>query len=161
MSLPPSRLGQVLGGQQLGVHTHHQHLFVVRAVEDADRAALREGALVAPQEVVLQVLGGRYLEADDGDALRVHAAHDVLDRPVLAGRVHGLQYDQQRVAVLGRQACLVFGQQLDALGEILLSVRLLDEMCLVPGVEVAGQRDRGTGRHAERRDQLAKRVAVF
>jgi len=37
------------------VHTHHQHFLVVRTVEDADPAALRQLAPIAPQVVVIQV----------------------------------------------------------------------------------------------------------
>ena len=42
----------------------------------------------------------------------------MLDRAVLAGRVHGLQDDQQRVGVLGVQLVLELGQQLNALGSV-------------------------------------------
>ena len=38
-------------------------------------------------------------EADDLDALWVDAGHDVFDRAVLAGRVHRLKDDEERVAV--------------------------------------------------------------
>ena len=38
------------------MHAHHQHLLVVRAVEDADAAALRQAPRRAPQEVVVQLL---------------------------------------------------------------------------------------------------------
>jgi hypothetical protein len=41
------------------------------------------------------------LEAEDLAALRIDAGHDVLDRAVLARRVHRLKNQQQRVAVVG------------------------------------------------------------
>ena len=47
-----------------------------------------------------------------GDALRVHAAHHLPDRPVLAGGVQRLEHDQHAVSVLSREPLLVFGQQL-------------------------------------------------
>src|SRR5664279_5998696 len=45
----------------------------------------------APQEVVGEPLGGRLLESHHRATLWVHPRHDVLDRPVLAGGVHGLE----------------------------------------------------------------------
>ena len=41
-------------------------------------------------------------------ALRVNAAHDVLDGPVLAGSVHRLKDEQQRLLVLSVQNILQF-----------------------------------------------------
>ena len=58
-------------------------------------------------------------------ALGVHAAHHVPDRAVLAGRVERLQHDEHAVGVLGGQALLVLGEQLDAQVEQLLAVVLL------------------------------------
>ena len=60
----------------------------------------------APQEVVLQFLGARVLEAEDLAALRIDAGHDVPDRAVLAGRVHRLEDQQHGMAVRCVQALL-------------------------------------------------------
>ena len=46
----------------------------------------------------------------DLDALRVHAAHHVADRPVFATGVQRLQHDQHPVGVLCGQSGLVLGQ---------------------------------------------------
>ena len=81
-------------------------LLVVRAVEDADPAPLGSVLGDAPQEGVVELLGRRLLERDDLHALRVDARHDVLDRRVLAGRVHRLEDDQQRVGVARPQQLL-------------------------------------------------------
>ena len=94
---------------------HDEDLLVVRAVEDADVAALGQLPLVAPQEVVVELLRRRDLEAADLDALRIDPAHDVPDGAVLAGRVHRLEHDDDPVRVLGGQTHLVLGEQLDAL----------------------------------------------
>src|SRR5207249_2538104 len=91
-------VGNAFAAQDLRVHAHDQDLLVVRAVEDADTPALGEQARAAPQEIVLQLLGARVLEAVDLAALRVHPGHHVLDHAVLARGVHGLEDDQQRVA---------------------------------------------------------------
>src|SRR5438552_9027688 len=94
-------VGNAFAAQDLRVHAHDQDLLVVRAVEDADTPALGEQARAAPQEIVLQLLGARVLEAVDLAALRVHAGHHVLDHAVLARGVHGLEDDQQGAAVRG------------------------------------------------------------
>ena len=89
---------------------HHEHVLVVRPVEDADPAALRQAPHVPPEEVVVQLLGRRLLEAEDLAALRIDAGHDVLDRAVLAGRVHRLEDDQDGVSVVGVEQVLGLGE---------------------------------------------------
>ena len=59
----------------------------------------------------------RSAERDDLDALRVDARHDVLDRGILAGRVHRLEHDQKRVSVTRPQQLLGVGKGLLALCE--------------------------------------------
>ena len=114
--VPPARLpGQLLVLEDLGVHAHHEDLLVVGAVEDADLAAARQVGGEAPQVVVVELQGRGRLVGVHGDALRVHAAHDVADGAVLAGGVERLQHDDDAVGVLRRQPLLVLAQQLDAL----------------------------------------------
>ena len=48
------------------------------------------------------------------------AAHHVLDRAVLAGRVHRLEHQQQRAPVLRVQLVLLFRKPADAFGQALL-----------------------------------------
>ena len=105
------RLGQLLALEVLGVDADDEHLLVVGSVEDADLAARRQAARVAPEKVVVELLGRRDLEAVDRDALRVDAAHHVADRPVLAGRVERLEDDEDAPGVLSGQPRLVLRQQ--------------------------------------------------
>ena len=81
------------------MHAHDEHLLVVGTVEDADPPAFGKPAGGAPEKVVLQFLGARLLEAEDLAALRIDAGHDVPDGAVLAGGVHALEDQQQRMAV--------------------------------------------------------------
>ncbi len=83
-----------------------EHLFVVRPVEDADMAARRQVAIGAPQKIMVQFKGARMLVAKDLAALRIDAGHDVLDGAVLAGRIHGLEDDEQCELIGGIQALL-------------------------------------------------------
>ena len=39
------------------MHAHHEHLLVVGAIEDADLAAPGETLRVAPEEIVIELLG--------------------------------------------------------------------------------------------------------
>ena len=143
----------LLAGEDLGVDPDDEDLLVVGAVEDADVAALGQLLRVAPQVVVVEVLGRGDLEAADLDALGVDAAHDVADRAVLAGGVHRLEDHDDAVGVLGREAHLVLGEQLDGLGQDLLRLRL--GLLPVPGrVEVLRQPDPPSGLHPERLDEL-------
>ena len=73
---------------------------------------------------MVEVLDGRDLEAADLDTLRVHAAHDVPDGAVLAGRVHRLEHHEDAVGVLCRESGLILGEQLDTLGQEGLRFRL-------------------------------------
>ena len=70
-------------------------------------------------------------------ALRIDARHDVLDRAVLAGRVHGLKDQQHRPAVLRVEPLLQLGQALDPLRQQVLGLVLFDiEVIGVAGIPV-------------------------
>ena len=87
-----------LAVEKLRMHADHQHLFVVRAIEDGDLAArpaapasaARESGAAAPRRVGALKLWTRH-------ALRIDARHHVLDRAILAGRVERLKDDDERV----------------------------------------------------------------
>ena len=80
-----------------------EHVFVVRADEEAD-LALRRGVRVdAPEEVVRLLVVRRRLERDRADTDRVAAAEDVPRDAVLAARVHPLQDDEHRARALSPQ----------------------------------------------------------
>ena len=106
------------------MHPDDQHLLVVGAVEDPDPPAFGKPARRAPEKVVLQLLGGRLLEAEDLAALRIDPRHDVADGAILAGRVHPLQDQQQGIAV-GRVVQALQGVQcLDVCAQELLILLL-------------------------------------
>ena len=54
-----------------------------------------------------QFLIGGLLERNDIDPLRIDARHDVLDRAILARRVHRLEDEQQRPGMLGVENVLL------------------------------------------------------
>ncbi len=99
------------------MHANDQHLLVIRAIEDADLAALGQAPGRVPQEVMLQLLGAGMFETENLAALRIDAGHHVLNRAVLAGRVHGLKNQQQRIAVGGIQQVLLGAQFFDMFAE--------------------------------------------
>ena len=85
---------------------HHHHLFIIRAVENADVPAGWQADRRAPEEVMVEFVRARRLERVNLAALRIDAAHHVLDDAVLAGCVHALQHYEQRPLVLSVKALL-------------------------------------------------------
>ncbi len=69
---------------------------------------------------MLQLLAGRMLEGENLAALRIDAAHDVLDGAVLAGRVHRLKDEQDRMGVRRVEFILSRGQGVNVLRQLLL-----------------------------------------
>jgi hypothetical protein len=111
VALLPERLVSLAGREALRreplrMHLQRDDLLVVRAVEDADASPPRQCVRDPPEVVVPELLGRWPLERDDLHTLRVHARHDVLDHGVLAGRVHRLEDDEQRVSVTRPQQLL-------------------------------------------------------
>ena len=85
---------------------------------------------------MVQLLDRRRLEGIDLAPLRIDAGHDVLDRAVLARRVHRLEDEQRRVAVLGVQHVLQLGEALHPAAQPVLRPFLVLDPGAVPGVEV-------------------------
>ena len=83
------------------MHANDQHLLVIGTIEDADPPAFRQMAVRAPEKIMFQFLGGRLFETENLAALRIDPGHDVPDGAVLAGSIHPLKNQQQRIAVGG------------------------------------------------------------
>jgi hypothetical protein len=77
---------------------------------------------IAPHEVVVEILRRGLLEREDLAALWIYARHDVLDCAVFARRVHSLEDEQQRPAILGVENVLLlrepFGSALKKLARL-------------------------------------------
>jgi hypothetical protein len=95
----------------------------------------------------------RLLEGADLHPLRVHSAHHVLDRAVLAGGVDALQDQQDAERVLRGEPVLVLGEQLHPVREQRLRL-LLGHVARVAGIVVAAQLDRAARRHGKRLDDV-------
>ena len=91
------------------VHAYDEHVFVMRAIEDRNVAALRRMRMDAPQKVVRLFFGSRLLEPGHLHALRVHGADDMPAGAVLAGAVDALQNDQQRMRAVRVEFALQLG----------------------------------------------------
>ena len=101
-----------------------------------------------PQEIVGQFLGSRLLERRHSTALGVHRAQEMVNRPVLAPRVHPLQADQEgapsiRVEQL-LQLAQLFPVLLNLLGRFLVALVVV----LEPRIDVL-ELDFAAGRHSE------------
>src|SRR6516162_9579187 len=123
--------------QDILVHAHDEDLLVIGPVEDPDPPPLRQRLGVAPEEVVVEVLLRGLLEREDLAALWIYSRHDVLDRAVLAGRVHRLEDEQQRPAILGVKHILLLREPLGAALEEFGRLALVQlEAAGVAGIEV-------------------------
>src|ERR1039457_1411674 len=100
-----------LAEENLRMHPHNQHLFVIGTIEDADLPAFRKPAGGAPENIVFQLSGAGLFETENLAALRIDPAHDVPNGAVLAGGVHPLKDQEQRIAA-GRVVKLLQGTQL-------------------------------------------------
>ena len=88
-----------LAAENLRMHPNDQHFLVIGTIEDADLPAFGKPARRAPEKIVFQLLGARLFETENLAALRIDPGHDVPDGAVLAGSVHPLKNQQQRIAV--------------------------------------------------------------
>src|ERR1700737_138517 len=95
------RWGNFLALQHLRVHAHDEHLFVIRAVENADVSALGKIKRGSPEKVMLQLRFRRNLKGIDLTAPRIDPRHHMLDSTVLARRVHALENEQNGPTILG------------------------------------------------------------
>src|SRR5262249_16845188 len=91
------------------------YLLVVRPVEHADSSALWEPLDASPQVIVAEFLRRRCFERVYLTTLWVQSGHNMLYGAVLARRVHCLEHDQHRVAVLRVKDVLVASEPLDVL----------------------------------------------
>ena len=110
-------VGEPLRFQNLRMDADDEDLLVVRPVEDPDASPFRQALRRSPQEIVVELRRAWMLEAEHLTSLRVDPGHDVLDDAVLAGGIHGLKDQQQRVAVVRVEQVLPVGQLLDVIRE--------------------------------------------
>src|ERR1035437_3108721 len=75
------------------------HLLIVGTIEDADPPAFRQTAGRTPEKIMFQLFSARLFETENLAALRIDPGHDVPDGAVLAGSVHPLKNQQQRITV--------------------------------------------------------------
>ena len=137
--LAGNRVRQSLARQVFAMHADGQHFLVVRTIENADTAALGQRLADAPEKIVVEFFLARRLERMNLHALRIDAAHDVLDDAVLAGGIHGLKHQQHRPFVVGVEFFLQFREPLDALAEQRLGVLLVDRQAAAFGRVMIGQ----------------------
>src|SRR6516165_5514813 len=113
-TLAQERRGQLLSLQDILMYAHYEDLLIVRSVKDPDPSPLGQALGVAPEKVVVEVLRRGLLERENLTALRIYSRHDVLDSAVLPGRVHRLEHEQKRPAILGVEHILLLCEPLGA-----------------------------------------------
>ncbi len=98
----------------------------MRAVENPDAPARRDALRHAPQERVVELIGGRCLEGMHLAADRVHAVQHMLDDAAFARRIHALQDHQHGPLVLRVEPLLQPGEILRPFRDLLLAFLLAD-----------------------------------
>ena len=83
------------------MHANDKYLLVVGTIEDADAPPFRQMTGRAPKKIVFQFFGTRLFKTLNLATLRIDAGHDVPDGAILAGSVHPLKNQKQRVLVGG------------------------------------------------------------
>ena len=81
---------------------------------------------------MLQIFGARLFETEHLATLRIDPGHDVPDGPILAGRVHCLEDQQDRIAIRRVVQALQFAQLLDVSFEEFVVLLLRFAKCLHP-----------------------------
>ena len=118
------------------MNSHDQRFLVIGAVENADAPALGQADAGAPKEIVVQLGRGGGLEGKHLAALGVDAGHDVLDRTILARRVHRLENEQNGPSILRVESLLQRAEQFLAVFQGVTRVLLAFEAARVCGIEM-------------------------
>src|SRR5664279_2706696 len=95
------------------MHPNDQYFLVIGTIEDADPSAFGKAAGRTPEKIMFQLFSARLFETENLAALRIDPGHDVPDGAVLAGSVHPLKNQQQRIAVGGVVKPLQRAQRFD------------------------------------------------
>src|SRR6202042_197157 len=90
---------QPLLPENLWMDPSYQHLFIIGPIKDSDPSARRQIAGGTPEEVVLQLTCAGMREAEHLATLRIYPRHHVPNDAIFSGRIHGLKYQQNGVAV--------------------------------------------------------------
>src|ERR1700733_7759946 len=76
---------------------NNQHFLVIGTVEDSDPAAFGKATRSPPEKIMFKLIGTGLLEAEHFAAFRIDTGHNVPDGSVLAGAVHSLKDQEQRI----------------------------------------------------------------
>ena len=115
------------------MHSDHQHVLVITAVENGNTAPGRQTAVDPPQIIVAQVLRRGLLEIVHDHALGVQSSHDVLDGAVLARGVQCLQQDDESFPAVRIQGVLQNFHLLQVVGSAGSKFRLFAAVFARPG----------------------------
>ena len=122
--------------QNVRVDSHHQHLFIIRAVKNPNMAAFGKNLGSTPQEIVVQIFRRGLLKRINLTTLRIHSRHDMLDEAIFASRVHGLKNHQNRPTVLGIELVLERSHFIDAFIQQLLRVLVRAKVSGIRWIEI-------------------------
>ena|SRR5712691_4522423 len=128
--------------------TNDEHFLEVGAVEDPDPASLGQRLDCAPEIIVVEFFVRWPFERKDLRALRVQAAHYMLDGAIFTSGVHPLEDQERGPAILSIEPFLERDESLETSIEPAGRLSLVLERSRVGGI-VAAQVDSFTGKNAK------------
>src|SRR6476469_2090656 len=69
------------------LHPRHQHIFVVRSVEDGNHASSWGALMISPEKVVVEFLDARLLKGPNLASLRIYTLKHMFNRAVFTTRI--------------------------------------------------------------------------
>src|SRR2546421_7366551 len=88
------------------MHTHHQNILIVRAIENTDHASAWNDPVDPPEEIMYLFPGRRSLKRTHLASQRIDLRHNMANRAIFAARIHPLQYYEETVMLRRRQQLL-------------------------------------------------------
>src|ERR1700745_2236733 len=72
------------------VNSHHEHIFVMRTIENGDRASGRDVWVHPPKEIMRKILFRWFFEVNRDATGRIHSGQDMADYAVFTSSVESL-----------------------------------------------------------------------
>src|SRR3981081_2736072 len=100
----------MLSCQDFRMNPGDEYFFVMRAIKYADSTPFRNMNRCAPKIVMIEFFSRGAFKTGDLASLRIHTGHHVFDRAIFPGGVERLEYDEERVSIIGVKDILLLGK---------------------------------------------------
>src|SRR5690606_32936712 len=113
------------------VNLTYQHIFIMRAIMDADSTPFGKRFIVPPKKIMLIIITGRLLKTKHLTALWVDTAHHVLDRSIFSRCIHCLKDDQQTLRIFSVEPLLKFPELGLEISQIVFGGFFFQRPCII------------------------------